>query len=1024
MWKIFTSLIIVAFYRCEAVSLNLGSLSKSLSKIGNNFGNAVGKLDPLESIATLSGYGSVSIEGYWKANTLAGFTQVKRGDVEEAMNTFNLALATLTVWDLGQGVALPIADKIVNKIILKYQDDFRSTINAFRSYNNIMKTDVLNTAAAATPDVLKLKLLDAKSQISTAFQADVTTGMSRFKNTQIYGDLVKDLKGVKTWAKALKYADVLAGPLFDAAAVAVSGWQLAEAIKAKDPLGIASNALSLASGIVGITSFAVAALATAGTTLAAVAGPIGAIIGAVLCVASVIVDIISSLNPYRQIDRDISWIKELTENSKKLLDFDQEKLNQFVPKHVNFQFSWVYEMNQGLALEYVRGRVDEYYKSVTFRLERPPKKDESGYITIGENKELDKSKYPSNFFWNPQGIVKLGYDFYGKALTEEFKGATVIADTGLVAGKPDVVLKGLDIVTYEDAADDFHDAIIIEDMYDIAFQNRVTARTGAGNDIIIMNGQIGKPGHKDYHEGYGQKIDIKTAKDEQMDSQKNEFNILSFEGMPRTKKHDYKVHGIGYDMQSGAVYYRIGNEDNPTKKFWGHVTGVRMFVGSPFDDIIYLHMDYDLTVRETMGKNEYILRTTSWGPFSLTIDDQSSTPGRVTIVKAHTSAGIVSNDHLVYSGDTKTLYIYGRERQKRWKIRGKIVFNRIMEGYHVVKTESDGMEKPLNEYPDSFTAKGEIDYLRNPEKGVEYYFDRSLESSKCAPYKIFLNPPEFQSGRYTMTFHKRKNTKDLLIMKREFVQKCLKEANRNLVVMKTGLHYQWFIKLKAENDEDHPACPAKDFEVHVNKLPFESLMEEMENGGYRLIVDFCREKRLLIDVKREMQKLDERQIFNFKKDIQGTFGIPQVVELTIPEEPEPSAMVKHVINLKGGKKLNEDSLVFTQILRDWLKANNKQIILSKKKDKIWVMKIQNSDGRVSYKVKLRNIEGIDYEPTDGEYRLPVVPDLSAETEAEFNLEERTERKISYSSKLWKERTNDCAREENGKNKKRNGRKSS
>ena len=167
----------------------------------------------------------------------------------------------------------------------------------------------------------------------------------------------------------------------------------------------------MASGIIGITSFAVAALATAGTTLAAVAGPVGAIIGAVLCVASVVVDIISSLNPYRQIDRDISLIKELTTNSKKLLDFDQEKLHQFVPSHVNFKFSWVYEMNQGLALEYVRGRGSDYYVPVTFRLEVPPKKDEDEYLTVAENKIFDKSKYPSNYIWRPQGFFKLGYDF-------------------------------------------------------------------------------------------------------------------------------------------------------------------------------------------------------------------------------------------------------------------------------------------------------------------------------------------------------------------------------------------------------------------------------------------------------------------------------------------------------------------------------------------------------------------------------------------------------------------------------------
>ena len=1015
MRSIFTGIFLIAVLPCTVASLGISGLSKSLSRIGNNFGRAAGNLDPLESIASLSGYGSVSIEGYWQANTLAGFTQVKRGDIEEAMDTFNMAIATLTVWDLGQGIALPIADKLVNKIILKYQDDFRHTIAAFHNYNKVMRTDVLDAATAATPDALKAKLLDAKSQISTAFQTDVTTGMSRFKNTQIYADLVTDLKGIKSWAKALKYADVFAGPLFDAATVAVSAWQLTEAIKSKDAFGIATNALGLASGIVGITSFAVAALATAGTTLAAVAGPVGAIIGAVLCVASVIIDVIASLNPYKQINRDIELIKELTTNSKKLLDFDQEKLNQFVPSHAKFKFSWVYEMNQGLALEYVRGRASEYYVPVKFRLELPPKKDEEGYIIVGENKEFDKSKYPKNFFWNPQGLVNLGYDFYGKPLTKEFQGATIIADTGLVAGKPDVVLKGLDIETYRKADDEYRDAIIIEDMYDIAHQQNVKAKTGAGNDIILMNGQIGKPGHEDYHEGYGQKIDIKTAANENVDTKKKEFNILSFEAMPATKKHDYKVHGIKYDMQNGRVEYRIGDEASPEGKFWGHVTGVRMFVGSPFDDVITLNMDYDLMVRETKGRNEYILRTSSWGPFTLTIDDQSSTAGKLTIVDYHTFAGSVKNSQLVYSDEIKTLYIYGKQRQERWKIRGKIFFNRRVDGYHVVRTDSDGHEKPLNEYPSSFTPEDESDYLFEPEKGVQYFFDRNLETSKCVPYKIFLNPPEFQRGRYTMTFHNRKNSKDLLIMKKDFVNKCLKKARRNLVLMKTGrpYKYQWVIKLKAENDEDHPDCPGKDIEVHITKLPFESLMEEQEDGKMRMIVDFCRDKRYLIDVKREMQKLDERMMYKFNKDIQGNFGVPQVVELKTPDNANPSSTIEHVINLKGGKKLNEDSLVYSEELRNWLKNGKKRIRLKKNKRGFWLMEIVKSGDQVSHKIKLRNIEWIDYEPTDKSFREPVVSDLSSETEETFNLEDKTAKKLRY-TKEWREGANDCAKIEKGK----------
>ena len=166
---------------------------------------------------------------------------------------------------------------------------------------------------------------------------------------------------------------MLAGPLFDAATVAVSAWQLAEAIKSMDEMAISSSALGLASGLAGITGFAVAALANAGSTIAAVAGPIGAVVGAVLGIASIIVEIIASINPYKEINQHIDMIKKLTENSKKLLDADKENLNNLVPSRTDFIFSWVFEVNQGLLLEYVRGRWDEYYEPVKFRLEVPPK---------------------------------------------------------------------------------------------------------------------------------------------------------------------------------------------------------------------------------------------------------------------------------------------------------------------------------------------------------------------------------------------------------------------------------------------------------------------------------------------------------------------------------------------------------------------------------------------------------------------------------------------------------------------------
>ena len=75
-----------------------------------------------------------------------------------------------------------------------------------REYRSILKTDVLDDATkAANSDVLKGKLFEGKGRISQAFQNDVKIGLAgKFKNTQIYADMVTDLKGIKTWAKAAK----------------------------------------------------------------------------------------------------------------------------------------------------------------------------------------------------------------------------------------------------------------------------------------------------------------------------------------------------------------------------------------------------------------------------------------------------------------------------------------------------------------------------------------------------------------------------------------------------------------------------------------------------------------------------------------------------------------------------------------------------------------------------------------------------------------------------------------------------
>ncbi len=1003
-------------------------MSRSLNGIGSRFARRGAQYIEdfeLEDVASLAGYNFAALGTYWRSNTLAGFSQMKRGEMQEAMETFNLAVSTLAVWDLGQGIAYPIADKLINKIVLRYQDDFRRTLSSFERYRNLMKTDVLDDATKLTDsNVLKGKLLDAKTDISRSFQSDVLDGIeTRFKNTQIYGDLVTDLKGVKTWAKAAKWADVFAGPLFDAATVAVSAWQLAEAIKNNDPYAIASSSLGLASGLAGITGFAVAALATAGSTLAAVAGPVGAIIGAILGITAIIVEIIASLNPYIQIDKDIKMLNQLRDASKKYLDADAQNLQKLVPTQANVSFSWVYELNQGHLIDIVTGRAEEHQQPVVFRLDKTGK-TEGSYLIVGEKKQFDKSKYPKNLFWNPQGIIDLGYDFYGKKVTPEFQGATVIGSTELVNGKG-AELRGMDIKTFVDPNDNHPDSVVIGDMYDLALWNNIEVKTGGGNDVIVINGLIGKPGHKDYpghakyNWGYANKIDIKTTAGGSEAEKKRESNILSFEGMSTKDTHDYGITGVHYRMRGGSLYYLSNKEGSPKEYLFGTIEGIKMFIGTPFNDIVTISMDHDFVVRQTKGSNQYVLETTSWDQFSITIDDQCEQPGNLRIEEGHTSSGIVRTTDLVYSKGTRTMFIYGRQTNQRWQLRGKIFFNRRREGYPMIRTvvkkygTAEDVTTRLDELPEVFEAQGRSDFI-NKDVDYEYHFDRSIEG-RCGHFKILLNPPDFQKGAYNIDFRARKNSPNELILKEEFVNKCLKKAQRSLHLIRSWLskwHDKWTLKLFAPNGIDNNDCPGKNHEVYIPWQKFDWVVERMGGGKSRLLVDFRTEHRDFIDIRQEMKKMDDMKKFQFSEDIQGEMGVPQAAQLGIPKDRNPSDTVRTVINLKGGQRLNEDSLVFTEELRKWLKDNNRKIKLVKGTGGNWKINIEDSDGEITHEVTLKNIEYIVYDKSDGSLRVLVVPNLATATEDSLDLEQETAQKERRATAMeYSYPFNDCKAKE-------------
>ena len=147
-------------------------------------------------------------------------------------------------------------------------------------------------------------------------------------------------------------------------------------------MNIASASIGVASGAVGVTAFVVGALATAGSTLAAVAGPIGAIIGCVLSLASIIIDLINSENPYGTIKNHLETIQKLKEGSLKYLQNQVNTTHQVTPVlKYNTGFDTIYEINQGNLIQGMRGESVEHISGVD---------DDPNIIFDGKNKSRSR----------------------------------------------------------------------------------------------------------------------------------------------------------------------------------------------------------------------------------------------------------------------------------------------------------------------------------------------------------------------------------------------------------------------------------------------------------------------------------------------------------------------------------------------------------------------------------------------------------------------------------------------------------
>ena len=196
--------------------------------------------------------------------------------MEEAKKSLAQTALTLSVLDIGGGMALPVAEQVVDYV--KTKREFENTRRAFENYNWLLDQEFRRPAPT---NIDKGALPRAKQALKDAFNADV----NRFPRLSKVG---KVFSKVSKWLKGASVFDVL-GPLTDTLTIGLNIWGLDIAIRDKNPAGIAAASLSIAAGVVGLGTF-VAAIVTG----IAVLGPIGALVGAFLSITATLVELLGS----------------------------------------------------------------------------------------------------------------------------------------------------------------------------------------------------------------------------------------------------------------------------------------------------------------------------------------------------------------------------------------------------------------------------------------------------------------------------------------------------------------------------------------------------------------------------------------------------------------------------------------------------------------------------------------------------------------------------------------------------------
>eukprot|EP00112_Aurelia_sp_Birch-Aquarium-sp1_P017011 Seg3905.1 transcript_id=Seg3905.1/GoldUCD/mRNA.D3Y31 product="hypothetical protein" protein_id=Seg3905.1/GoldUCD/D3Y31 len=710
--------------------------SRGVANLGNRF---LSRYDPAKMTATASTVTSLYVgsTGIWfRSDTIAAINQLERGEKEEALQSLQMAISTLAVFDITQATVQPIASVMINKMIKK-KGFFPTFFEGLTSYKRALPDAVL-TAGNSADDVLDV-MIPLKESIKDAFEREVTAFMRR---SQGYDDLVTSLRNAKTWAKVARWGDVLAGPIFDSAMVGFSAYQLHLAINDKDSasevreLNIASASLGIASGAVGIASFAVAALATAGTALAAFAGPIGAIIGCLLGLTAIIIDLVNSVNPYNNIKQQLETLHALKTESLKFLDTPVNIARDFTPHGLNTGFDTIYEVNQAALIDFAGARTEgnNYWLGLDkdptiFFKARDPVQREGDYLANGKNRVYDKSRY-QNIFFRPEGTPHIGYDFYGKngvsSTSEGHRaGVTVRVNTALIADN--FWQRGIEINTLvqDDEEKKAPDNVIIGHVGSLSrAQGEVRVATGAGDDVLQLTGMVFV---RDNARGRSLVGLLGSG-----------INTLSFRGFDRSKLDsiklndiDSKVIAIHFNMvqnpnpEQGKLYLKL---DNSEKVHKGTIAGVSVFYGSPINDVITFDARQNAVIKETSGRNKYVMQLEDLSArYAHTIEDDSDQTATIKF-KPGNIEGRFTKENLRFSKEANTIVVYNPVDGGH--SHGKIMLKR-----------KDGdlgthfrIKIPATRNSNAWT--GNLEELAENEVGTNDGFDLLVYG---IPYKYFMN---------------------------------------------------------------------------------------------------------------------------------------------------------------------------------------------------------------------------------------------------------------------------------------------